>query len=272
MAGRGAQGGCGDARRCGRSGWRVALLAVVLGAASMSPLSSRLLGARRRQGGRSFPRPGSRAACWRRFRARRRTLASRWGPTGRAKKGSRCSPVTLDGTEWTTLPTPNPTGAAASCLQGVSCTSASACVAVGQFSRGKTWATLAEGWERAQVDNPIHPRVRGRGNRVLDGVSCTSARRCIAVGNIDRCFEPRCAMLPLAERWNGQKWAILPILLTPQGRRPGRVSCPSRSICSAVGLSRSRGDSNRWPALARWELEDPADPLPPHSANSSRSR
>ena len=48
---------------------------------------------------------------------------------------------------WTVQSTPNPPGAAASALNGVSCSSGSACTAVGQFTVGSgAQLTLAEGW------------------------------------------------------------------------------------------------------------------------------
>ena len=43
---------------------------------------------------------------------------------------------------WSIQTTPNPAGGSGSILNGVSCTSASACTAVGNSSNG----TLAEGW------------------------------------------------------------------------------------------------------------------------------
>ncbi len=50
-----------------------------------------------------------------------------------------------DGTSWTIQPTPNPVGASSNSLEGVSCTSTTACTAVGGFvNRAGTAITLAE--------------------------------------------------------------------------------------------------------------------------------
>src|SRR5215510_13570195 len=52
------------------------------------------------------------------------------------------------GTTWRTQAAPNPAGAASSHLNGVACTSRSACIAVGDTtSRSRTGATLAERWD-----------------------------------------------------------------------------------------------------------------------------
>lgn len=57
------------------------------------------------------------------------TLAERWNGTG-----------------WQLQSTPNPAGAMDSRLRGVSCASASACTAVGDYYTSVTRTTLAEGW------------------------------------------------------------------------------------------------------------------------------
>ena len=49
-----------------------------------------------------------------------------------------------DGTAWTIQPTPDPAGATDSSLNGVACTSASACVAVGSSNAGGVLQTLVE--------------------------------------------------------------------------------------------------------------------------------
>src|SRR5215472_9089561 len=86
------------------------------------------------------------------------TLAERW-----------------NGHSWRVLRTPNPPGAAVSQLIGVSCTSASACTAVGVSNPGSSSAkTLAERWNgtRWAIQSIPNPRQGGGG---LGGVSCTSA-------------------------------------------------------------------------------------------------
>jgi hypothetical protein len=92
----------------------------------------------------------------------------------------------------------------------------------------------------------------------LQGVSCTSARACTAVGSYllgMRIYYAR------AEHWNGQSWTF------EQLPSPGRldlmslhsVSCTSLSACTAVGITFKGGDVDV--ALAedwngdRWTIE-----------------
>jgi hypothetical protein len=49
-------------------------------------------------------------------------------------------------TGWSIQPTPNPAGSPVSLLNGVSCTSATACTAVGGYNNGTAGVTLAEHW------------------------------------------------------------------------------------------------------------------------------
>jgi len=131
---------------------------------------------------------------------------------------------------------PTPTGGSDTSLAGVSCTSASACTAVGNFSNGATLVTLAERWNGTKwsIQHTPNPPTSGS-NILLQGVSCTSASACTAVGGSS-------TMTPgatLAERWNGTTWSIQP---TPnptgaQGSGLGGVSCASATTCTAVGGS-----------------------------------
>ena len=81
---------------------------------------------------------------------------------------------------------------------GVSCWSASRCVAVGG-TLGRTERPGAELWNgRALRAMPV-PRP-SRGN--LNGISCPAPSRCVAVGVARRGT--------LAELWNGKTWQVLP--------------------------------------------------------------
>jgi hypothetical protein len=144
-----------------------------------------------------------------------RSLAERW-----------------NGKRWTILPTPNPTKAVQTFLNGVSCTLPSACTAIGeQHSAAGIVHTLAERWNgtawRIQpTSNP--PGVQFAS---LASVSCTSASACLATGGSDQGT--------LAERWNGTAWRIQP---TPNPPGSGdiflaSVACPTSSACTAFGLN-----------------------------------
>jgi hypothetical protein len=139
------------------------------------------------------------------------------------------------------VPTPNPTGATLSYLNGVSCTSASACIAVGNSTTGTTDEVLAERWNGKVWAITPAPSPSGATLSNLNGVSCTSASACTAVGY----YASGSSNLPLAERWNGTTWAIQK-MRNPSGATLSNlngVSCTSASACTAVG-STNVGSAN----------------------------
>jgi len=165
-----------------------------------------------------------------------------------------------NGTNWTIQPTPDPPGTnaaalhppgtIAAALQGVSCTSPSACIAVG--------GSLAERWNGTNWT--IQPTPDPPGGAELEGVSCTSPSACIAVGGSDYA---RGRASPSAERWNGTNWAIQPTP-APAGRTGSEfygVSCTSPSACIAVGGSPYGGPplAERWDGT-NWAIQPTPDP------------
>jgi hypothetical protein len=108
-------------------------------------------------------------------------------------------------------------------LSGVSCTSSTACMAVG-IDNG---APLAERWDGTRWT--ITPNPSGVASGSLSGVSCPTIKACMAVG-IDN-------GAPLAEWWNGGVWTIQPPLspATSMGGVLSGVSCTSATLCIAVG-------------------------------------
>ena len=143
-----------------------------------------------------------------------RSLAERW-----------------NGKRWTILPTPNPAKSVQSFLNGVSCTSPSACTAIGeQHSAARIVHTLAERWDGATwriQHTPNPPRVQFAS---LAGVSCTSASTCLATGGSD--------LGTLAERWDGTAWHIQHTPNPPGGQNIllASVACPASSACTAFGF------------------------------------
>jgi len=90
-----------------------------------------------------------------------------------------------DGGGWKLQRTPNPSGAQASELDGVSCGSASACTAVGDFiNDAGTRTTLAEIWDGNGWTQQTHPQPARRSGQRAAWVSCWSASRCIGVGDL----------------------------------------------------------------------------------------
>jgi hypothetical protein len=117
---------------------------------------------------------------------------------------------------WTIQPTPGTGGT----LNGVSCTSAHACTAVGQANA----QALAERWDGTAWATQPTPNLGG----ALFGVSCLTATSCTAVGDV-----PSSPVTPLAEQWAGGAWSVT----LNQGRGILRgVSCTSASACTAAGF------------------------------------
>ena len=86
-------------------------------------------------------------------------LAERWSATG-----------------WTIQTTPSPSGAQAGVLTAVSCTSATSCTAVGNYTDGTgATATLAERWNGTAWTIQTTPNPSAATSSGLNGVSCTSA-------------------------------------------------------------------------------------------------
>ena len=141
-------------------------------------------------------------------------------------------------------------GAAGGMLNGVSCISGTACVAVGS-SGTQAQHLLAEVWNgsRWSLEAPVEP-ARATASE-LRGVSCTYKLRCVAVGSftdtIGRTFT-------LAERWDGTRWSIEPTRNRSgfRGNELLGVSCTSARACTAVGDDWVRDGSFTLTLAERW--------------------
>jgi hypothetical protein len=140
-----------------------------------------------------------------------------------------------DGTSWTIASSPNTTATLHNYLLGVTCTPASECWAVGEYDVH----TLVEGFGA----NPgtagwsiiTSPNTSAIQPNSLDGVTCTSATDCWAVGYYQNYNE---VVEPLIEHWDGSSWAIV---ASPNAsgtiNQLSRVACTSVSDCWAVGYT-----------------------------------
>jgi hypothetical protein len=160
-----------------------------------------------------------------------------------------------DGSTWSVVPTPNPTGetAESAYLEGVSCASASSCMAVGYWYSDNTPLALAEYWNGSTwalqtVETTQFPRE-------LYGVSCHGATSCTAVGTGT-----------VAEHWNGTAWRT-EALSFPAGTADQNlygVSCASDSDCMAVGQAETSAGIMVTLAEQRtgltWSASEPVNP------------
>jgi hypothetical protein len=142
-----------------------------------------------------------------------------------------------NGTSWTVQTTPNPKGATSGYMKAVSCSSATACTAVGYYVNSSgVFVTLAEVWNGTSWTVQTTPNPKGATYSELDAVSCSSATACTAVGTYENSSGNEVA---LAEVWNGTSWTVQ---TTPNpsgaiGSELEGVSCSSTTACTAVGSS-----------------------------------
>ncbi len=154
-------------------------------------------------------------------------------------KNSSGTRVTLtekwNGSEWLLQSSPNPSGAKESELNSVSCTSASACTAVGQYlNSSSVWDTLAERWNGTEWSIQTTQNVSGAVITHMHSVSCTSSTSCVAATDEQSSSGTLSA---LVERWNGTEWTTEKVV-TPTGSQLTfltSISCTSTTACESVG-------------------------------------
>jgi hypothetical protein len=138
-----------------------------------------------------------------------------------------------NGTSWTALSTPAGQGV----LEHISCTSATACMAVGiTLSNTESSKPLAESWNGTQWTVTQMPKVSGSSLLEMQGVSCTSAESCVAVGAALNM--PQLVAAPLIFSWDGTKWTSEKSAISSIGNLSlTGVSCASSTDCVAVGYT-----------------------------------
>ena len=141
----------------------------------------------------------------------------------------------LSGKTWTVQESPNPAGAKASSLAGVSCTSSEACTAVGRYTNSSGIETaLAERWNGKTWTIQTLPTPAGPQFSSLASVSCTTSEACLGVG---RYFNNQIREAGLGASWNGKEW-ISSEIASPVGEvsvRFASVSCVLSESCAGVG-------------------------------------
>ncbi len=120
-----------------------------------------------------------------------------------------------------------PEGASSWKLRDISCTSETACTAVGYAYLSGKYKTLVERYDGSSwsIQKSAEPS-EGNGFRAMSSVSCASSAYCMAVGEA--------AGMPFAEVWDGTKWTPASIPVSTEGFLED-VSCVSATSCMAVG-------------------------------------
>jgi hypothetical protein len=143
-------------------------------------------------------------------------------------------------------------------LDGVSCATASFCVAAGAVFTGRTGAEtpLIEGWngKRWAVMKPAKPKTSIQTG--LFAVSCPSRVSCVTVGSGG---DTEAGSIGYAETWNGKTWVLTSAVPWPKGTTDPwlyGVSCRAAGHCVAVGLDdwnpASNGTLTGYAAAATW--------------------
>jgi hypothetical protein len=151
-----------------------------------------------------------------------------------------------NGKTWTVKHVPNPRGGTNGGLYGVSCSTARACVAVGNVIIKGHNNAFSEAWNGKTWTLKTTPRPAGTTYSLLGAVSCRSATFCIAVGNYE--LHNTSTARTLAEAWHGKAWTIQ---ATPNpkdgvnGDGLNGVACTSRLACLAVGSYQAKGSTAR---------------------------
>lgn len=169
-----------------------------------------------------------------------------------------------NGGSWTLQTPATPTGATATQLDSVSCTASNACTAVGSYTSSTgTVATLAERWNGSTWVVQTTPTPSGASKSTFEGVACSSATTCMAVGQ----YESEGYDLTLAEEWNGTGWTIR---TTPNSTGAfndlDAVTCTAATACTAVGTAFSEVIAERWNGTA-WTLQAASTPTGSYSAS-----
>jgi hypothetical protein len=149
----------------------------------------------------------------------------------------RAMALRWNGTSWAVQSPIHPSGATESLLQGVACTAATICLAVGsytdasstQHALAQTWA--AGSWTQKTVADPA-----GGTDPSLTDVACytTPSTGCNAVGG----YSGATSIEPMAANWNNTAWSLATVP-QPTGASNSAlsgVSCPT-STCIATGSS-----------------------------------
>lgn len=183
------------------------------------------------------------------------------GTTKRTSKGlvhiSHATAYRWNGNRLLRLPGPAPAHAKDAELGGVSCASATSCMAVGDYTsaRGRLipYSALLTGrtWH-VQLAKSV-----GRTSTIFQGVSCAAAAKCVAVGNA----ASGRSTAAFAERYSGGSWKLQRIVTKRQSAFIG-VSCPTVSYCVAAGQHGTRALIEAWNGT-RWAVQTvPGTPAP----------
>jgi hypothetical protein len=131
----------------------------------------------------------------------------------------------------------------------VSCTSAKNCVAVGLgMSASFSITSMTDTWNGTRWTAAKVPWPKGKTSPVLAGVSCASAKSCVAVSITGFALTVNNSGDAAAASFNGKAWPVTNVPAPAKGKASelAGVTCLSATDCAAVGESgpTNSGNSN----------------------------
>ena len=146
----------------------------------------------------------------------------------------------FDGQSWTIIPGADSSTTENNTLQGISCTSATDCIAVGTVTAASD-RTLIESFDGTNWSVMDSPDTSATQSNDLESVSCSAVDSCTAVGE----YYDGSAYQTLIESYDGSTWSIVTSPNVPDGDNVlSGVSCTGAQ-CTAVGSSTTGGDPSR---------------------------
>ncbi|HEX5414425.1 MAG TPA: S8 family serine peptidase, partial [Chloroflexota bacterium] len=152
---------------------------------------------------------------------------------------------------WNFVPMPTPAGGIFPEVDTISCTSPSACTAVGKVQMPEAVVPLAERWNGTSWSiQPISGPAGSPYSR-LASVSCPSPTECVAAGYFKN---PSGAWTNYSARWAGGSWSGLttPVPAESVEGILSDVSCPSVGVCTAVGWYMKSVNGIYRPVVMAW--------------------
>jgi hypothetical protein len=182
-----------------------------------------------------------------------------------------------NGTSWSIVASPSPSQIFVELL-GVSCTSPTSCVAVGDAEVGTpttlTSKTLIERWNGTKWSIVASPTPDGASTVILDGVSCSNATDCLAVGYSSNSSINATVFTasPIAEHWDGTSWSLQSVPSPNDSIETELVgvSCPTATTCFAAGGYEAAASGGA--ILEQWNGTDWSIVASADSANAVTSR
>ena len=168
-----------------------------------------------------------------------------------------------NGSSWKRLVVTMPAGVRSVDLNGISCRGAKSCLVVGDYYTSTSES--APDYPLALIYNgtslkptPAVPTPKGLDGVTLDGVSCTTATHCVAVGTANGYTKSARAELEVAmiETWNGTKWTLHNVTASSASSmlQVAGISCATASFCVLDGdsftVSSNSATIGTW--LAEW--------------------